>query len=57
MLRAYELCKDVGTRTRYQAVRLYGEGYPEAEVEAITGCARASLMEWVEHIAEKASRV
>jgi len=46
LLRGYELSKDVGTRTRYQAVRLYGEGYPEAEIEAITGCARASLMEW-----------
>jgi transposase len=46
LLRAYEMSKDVGDRTRYQAVRLYGEGYPEAEVETITGCARASLMEW-----------
>ncbi len=43
---AYELSKNVGTRTRYQAVRLYGEGYPVAEIEAITGCARASLMGW-----------
>ena len=46
LLQAYELSKNVGTRTRYQAVRLYGEGYPVAEIEAITGCARASLMEW-----------
>jgi transposase len=46
LLQAYELSKNVGTRTRYQAVRLYGEGYPVAEIEKITGCARASLMEW-----------
>ena len=46
LLRAYELSKNVGTRTRYQSVRLYGEGYPVAEIEKITGCARASLMEW-----------
>jgi transposase len=46
LLRAYELSKNVGTRTRYQAVRLYGEGYPVAEIEQITGCAPASLMEW-----------
>jgi transposase len=46
LLQAYELSKNVGTRTRYQSVRLYGEGYPVAEIEKITGCARASLMEW-----------
>ena len=46
LLRAYRECKDVNTRTRYQAVRLYGEGYPEKEIEAITGCSRTSLMEW-----------
>jgi transposase len=43
---AYELSKDILARTRYQAVRLYGEGYPVAEVERITGCRRSSLMEW-----------
>jgi transposase len=46
LLQAYRLCKDASTRTRYQAVRLYGEGYPEAEIEQITGCSRTSLMEW-----------
>jgi transposase len=43
---AYRSCKDAGTRTRYQAVRLYGEGYPVKEIERITGCSRTSLMEW-----------
>jgi transposase len=46
LLQAYRVCQDAATRTRYQAVRLYGEGYPEAEIEQITGCSRTSLMEW-----------
>jgi transposase len=44
--KAYQASKDAGTRTRYQAVRLYGEGYAEQEIEQITGCSRTSLMEW-----------
>lgn len=44
--KAYQASKDAGTRTRYQAVRLYGEGYAEQEIEQITGCSRSSLMEW-----------
>jgi transposase len=43
---AYELSKDILARTRYQAVRLYGEGYQVSEIEKITGCRRSSLMEW-----------
>ena len=46
LLGAYRTCKDAATRTRYQAVRLYGAGYPEEEIEQITGCSRSSLMEW-----------
>jgi len=46
LLRAYRACHDAGTRTRYQAVRSYGEGYAEEEIERITGCSRTSLMEW-----------
>ena len=34
------------TRSRYQAVWLYGKGYPVREIEAITGCSRSSLMGW-----------
>ena len=45
LLKAYRTSKDAGTRTRYQAVRLYGEGYAEEEIERITGCSRTSLME------------
>jgi hypothetical protein len=35
-----ELWKDEVTRTRHQAVRMYGEGYLEAELEQITGCSQ-----------------
>lgn len=43
---AYAGCKDGSTRTRYQAVRLYGTGYPVREIMHITGCSRTSLMDW-----------
>jgi len=46
LLGAYQQCKDGPTRTRYQAVRLYGTGYSAQEVMAITGCSRTSLMTW-----------
>src|SRR5258707_13987446 len=53
LIQAYVLSENVGTRTRYQAVRLYGEGYAEAEIEKITGCSRTSLMEWCRAYREK----
>jgi transposase len=43
---AYTQSKDGPTRTRYQAVRLYGTGYPVQEVIEVTGCSRTSLMNW-----------
>jgi len=43
---AYIQSQDGPTRTRYQAVRLYGKGYVTEEVLEITGCSRVSLMEW-----------
>jgi len=43
---AYHRCKDGPTRTRYQAVMLYGTGYPTEEIEEITECSRSSLMGW-----------
>ena len=46
LFNAFDRCKDGPTRTRYQAVRLYGTGYPVKEVEAITGCSRSTLMGW-----------
>jgi len=44
--RAYTTCRDGPTRTRYQAVLLYGTGYPTKEVLHVTGCSRTSLMDW-----------
>ncbi len=43
---AYHNCPDAQTRTRYQAVRLYGLGYATREIVSICGCSRSSLMEW-----------
>ena len=43
---AYTNCRDGLTRTRYQAVRLYGTGYPVKEIRNITGCSRTSLLDW-----------
>ena len=56
LLQAYRTCKDAATRTRYQAVRLYGEGYPVTEIEQITGCSRTSLMEWCQAYREDHSQ-
>jgi transposase len=53
LIRVYGLSENLGTRTRYQAVRLYGEGCAEAEIEKITGCSRTSLMEWCRAYREK----
>ncbi len=43
---AYHQCQDAQTKIRYQAVRLYGQGYAVKEIQEITGCSRPSLMEW-----------
>ena len=44
--RAYERTNDGLTRTRYQAVRLYGTAYPVAQIAEIPGCSRTSLLDW-----------
>jgi len=43
---AEQHCQDGQTRSRYQAVRLYGSGYAVAEVQAITGCSARRLSGW-----------
>ena len=43
---AYETCQDGPTRTRLQAVRLYGCGYSTQEIEVITGVERRLLLRW-----------
>ncbi|NLI41773.1 MAG: helix-turn-helix domain-containing protein [Caldisericales bacterium] len=47
IMSAYNSCKVGQTKIRYQAVRLYGQGYATAEIEQITNCSRSSLMEWI----------
>lgn len=46
LISAYAESKDGPTRTRCQAVRLYGTGYLVADIQSISGCSRTSLMEW-----------
>lgn len=46
LIAAYAAATDGPTRTRLLAVRLYGTGYPVAEISEITRCSRTSLMEW-----------
>ena len=43
---AYQASRDGQTKTRFQAVRLYGQGYPVSEIESICGCSRSGLMTW-----------
>ena len=43
---AYRETSDADTRTRYQAVRLYTQGYATDEIFKITGTNQSSLMEW-----------
>jgi transposase len=43
---AYLHCQNAKTKTRYQAVRLYGLGYPVPEIMDICGCSRTRLLEW-----------
>jgi transposase len=43
---AYRHSQDASTKTRYQAVRLYGLGYPVLQITDICGCSRPRLMEW-----------
>ena len=43
---AYHATNDGPYRTRLQAVRLYGLGYPVAAITEICGCPRSTLMMW-----------
>lgn len=46
LLRAFGECKHGPTRTRYRAVRLYGQGYATGEIERITGVCHPTLTDW-----------
>ncbi len=43
---AEQHCQEGQTRSRYQAVRLYGSGYTVAEVQTISGCSVRRLSGW-----------
>jgi transposase len=43
---AYLNSQDGATRTRYQAVRLYGIGFAVEEIVLICSCSLRSLLEW-----------
>jgi len=42
----YDRTKEGATRSRQQAVWMYGSGYPVAEIRKLVGCSRSSLMNW-----------
>jgi transposase len=46
---AQDKSPNVSSALRFQAVRLYGIGYPVNEIMTICGCSRSSLMEWNRH--------
>ena len=43
---AFVHCQDADTKTRYQAVRLYGLGHPLAQLTDICACSPRSLLHW-----------
>lgn len=43
---AYDYGEDANTRTRYQAVRMYGKGYPVKEINELCRCQVRSLLAW-----------
>lgn len=43
---AYLHCQDADAKTRYQAVRLYGLGYPVEQIIEICACTARSLLRW-----------
>lgn len=45
---AEQQVKKVSDLKRIMAVRMYGEGYPTAEIEGVLGCSWRALMEWCE---------
>src|SRR3712207_9191745 len=44
---AFVHCQDAHTKTRYQAVRLYGLGHPVAQLTDICACSPRSLLHWI----------
>jgi transposase len=53
LVKEYQQSKDGPTRTRCQAVRMYGSEYGIPEIANLTGCSRTSLMEWCRAFSEQ----
>jgi transposase len=43
---AYHKSSNGPLRTKLQAIRLYGSGYPTAEISEITSCSRRTVLRW-----------
>ena len=52
-IRAESETDDVRELKRLQAVRLYGQGQPTADIQAITGCSWRALMDWCRRYREE----
>lgn len=46
LISAFQHCRHAGTKTRLQAVRLYGQGYPVAQIQDICACNQRTLLRW-----------
>lgn len=46
LLLAFQHCRHADTKIRFQAVRLYGQGYPVVQIQDICGCTSRSLLRW-----------
>jgi transposase len=50
---AYLHCEQPDTKTRFQAVRLYGTGYTVAQILDICACSQRSLLNWTRAYKER----
>ena len=46
LIAAFRTCRNGDTKIRYQAVRLYGQGYRVGEILSLCSCSRRSLLAW-----------
>ena len=50
---AFLHCQDILAKTRFQAVRLYGTGYPVTQIIDICGCNTRTLLNWTRTYRER----
>lgn len=46
LIAAFQSSQNSDAKTRFQAVRLYGQGYPVEQIKDICQCRRRSLQQW-----------